>query len=155
MKTEKQVRKEIKKYFSISELVGNRTFKKYGERAWRFLDYRLLYALLIIRVELGKPITVNHGKLQQRGLRTIVQQIVKSFFHKNKLYISAHLLGKAVDFDVQGMTAYDVRKWIQVNSNLFPFKIRLESKLNGTPITFVHLDVIWEEKNSKVHMFNV
>lgn len=146
---EKKVRKYIKKYFHIKELVGRRTFKKFGERSWRFLDYRLLYTLLIIRENLDLPITVNKGKRQQRGLRTIVQQMIKNYFYKDKLYVSAHLLGKAVDFDVKGMTAHEVRKWIIQNKDLFPFKIRLENN-----VSWVHLDVIWEEKNSKIYLFN-
>ncbi|MCP4984927.1 MAG: hypothetical protein GY928_02325 [Colwellia sp.] len=153
--TEGQVREKIKKYFEITELVGNRTYKKHGERAWRFLDYRLLRSLLIIREGLGRPITVNSGKRQQRGLRTIVQQMIKNYFYKDKLYISAHLLGKAVDFDVEGMTAEEVRAWILKNKKKFPFKIRLERNKNGKPLTWNHLDVIWEEKNSKVHLFDV
>lgn len=145
---EKEVRKRIKEYFDIQELVGLRTYKRFGVRAWRFLDYRLLYALLIIREGLNKPITVNHNMAQQRGLRTIVQQMIKNFFYKNTLYLSAHLFGKAVDFDVKGMEAQSVRDWIVDNNKLFPFKIRLEDK-----VTWVHLDVIWEQKNSHVYLF--
>lgn len=147
--SENEVRQEIKNFFNIKELVGRRTYRKYGERAWRFLDYRLLYALLIIRVCLGKKMYVNYNGKQQRGLRTIVQQIVKSFFYKNILYISAHLLGKAADFNVENMTAEEVRIWIIKNHFLFPFKIRLEKY-----VKWVHLDVIFEKKNKKVYLFN-
>lgn len=151
--SEKQVRSRIKKYFSLYELVGRRTYNKYGVRGWRFLDYRLLYALLIIREGIGKPITVNDwiydgGKRQQRGLRTIIQQMIKNYFYKNRLYLSAHLFGKAVDFDVKDMTAQEVRDWIVANADKFPFKIRLEDK-----VTWIHLDVIYEEKNSHVYLF--
>lgn len=148
MKTEQQVRQEIGKYFKINELVGGRTYRSHKERAWRFLDYRLLYALLVIREGIGKSITVNSGRRQQRGLRTIAQQMVKNKVYKNQLYISAHLLGKAVDFHVKGMTAQEVRNWIVQNENLFPFKIRLEDR-----VSWVHLDVIYEEKNPKVYQF--
>ena len=150
--TEEQVRERIKKYFSIHELVGKRTFKTHGERAWKFLDYRLLYSLLIIREGIGKKITSNNwywgGKFQQRGLRTIIQQMIKNYTYKDKLYLSAHLLGKADDFDVEGMSASAVRYWIQTNEHLFPFKIRLEDK-----VTWVHIDVIFEDKNPKVYLF--
>lgn len=149
MRTEKEVRKDIKKYFGIKELVGGRTYRTHYERAWRFLDYRLLYSLLIVREEIGKAITVNHGRMEQRGLRTIAQQIVKNKVYNNKLYISAHLLGKAVDFDVKDMTAQQVRDWIVANQNLFPYKIRLEDK-----VSWVHMDVIWESKNKKVYLFD-
>ena len=128
--------------------MGIRTYKRFGVRAWRFLDYRLLYALLIVREGLKNPITINHGAAQQRGLRTIVQQMIKNYFYKDRLYLSAHLLGKAVDFDVKGMQAQTVRDWIVKKEDLFPFKIRLEDK-----VTWVHLDVIWEQKNPKVYLF--
>lgn len=150
MLSESTVRRRVKRFFKIGELVGVRTEKKYGQRAWRFLDYRLLYAVLIIRTELGKEITVNTKRLKQRGLRTIVQQLVKNFFYKDRLYISAHLLGKGVDFDVKGMSAEQVRRWIRENEHLFPFKIRLEAG-----VSWVHLDVIWEEKNPRVYLFRV
>ena len=86
------------------------------------------------------------GRKQQRGLRTIVQQMIKNYFYKNKLYVSAHLLGKAVDFDVKDMTAQEVRDWIVENSDLFPFKIRLEDK-----VSWVHLDVVYEDHNPNVY----
>jgi len=146
--TEREVRTDIKKYFNINELVGGRTYRAHGERAWRFLDYRLLYSLLIVREGLGQPITVNHGRAEQRGLRTIAQQMVKNKVYADKLYVSAHLFGKAVDFDVAGMTSQNVRDWIVVNEDKFPFKIRLEDK-----VSWVHLDCIWEEKNTKVYLF--
>jgi len=149
MKTEIEVRKEIKKYFKIKELVGGRTYRVHGERAWKFLDYRLLYALLIVREGIGKPMRVNYGNKQQRGLRTTAQQIVKNKVYQNKLYISAHLLGKAVDFDVKGMNAEQVRDWIRRNIHLFPFKIRLEKNVN-----WVHLDVIFDETKPKLYEFN-
>jgi len=146
--TEVEVRLRIADYFSIGELVGRRTKNKHGARAWKFLDYRLLYALLIIREGLGRRITVNSGRRQQRGLRTIVQQMIKNYFYKDRLYLSAHLLGKAVDFDVEGMTAKEVRAWIVDNADLFPFKIRLENL-----VSWLHLDVIWEPQNPKVYLF--
>jgi len=146
---ESQVRQEIKRYFRISELVGKRTYAKYGERAWRFLDYRLLYVMLIIRKGLSRRITANTPRLQQRGLRTIVQQLVRDKFRRGVLYISPHMQGKALDFDVEGMTASEVRSWILANQELFPFKIRLERG-----VSWVHVDVIWEAKNPDVYLFN-
>lgn len=150
---------EIKRYFSIHELVGKRTYKKHGERAWKFFDDDLLLTLLIIRKHINKPITINNwfwgGKFSQRGLRTIVMQLVKNFFLKGKLYLSAHLFGKAVDFDVEGMTANEVRQWIIDNQHLLPVKVRLERKLRGKYINWVHLDTFWEEHNPKVYLFDV
>ncbi len=159
MEKRERIINEIKEFFVIEELVGEATFKKHGERAWKFLDDDLLECILVVRVNLGKPMTINNwkwgGKFSQRGLRTIVQQLVKNMFFKNKLYLSAHLFGKAVDFDVQGMTAVEVRKWMVKNAHLFPVKIRLENLLKGKPISWVHMDTFYEQKNPKVYLFNV
>lgn len=153
--TTQEIYDGIKKYFTINELVGKRTVKKYGERAWRFLDHNTLHALLIVREGIGKSITVNSGNTQQRGLRTNIQQLVRKKSLKDRLYISAHIQGKAFDFDVKGMTAEEVRNWCVTNSNLFPVKIRLEHRLNGNIISWVHLDTIWEAKNPTVYLFDV
>ena len=147
MKTQ-QIYNKIKTYFTIEELVGKRTAQKYGERAWRFLDPKALRALLIVREGINSQITVNSGRRQQRGLRTNIQQIVRQKSLRNRLYISAHIQGKAFDFDVKGMTAQQVRDWIVKSHKLFPFKIRLEDG-----VSWVHLDTIWEEKNPKVYLF--
>ena len=140
---------EIKKYFGIHELVGSRTFKKYGDRAWRFFGTNALHALLIVRENIDAPITVNSGNREQRGLRTNIQPLVRDKAERNQLYISAHILGRAFDFDVKDMTAEQVRDWIVENEELFPFKIRLEDG-----VSWVHMDDIDEEKNPKVYLFN-
>ena len=139
----------VKKYFGIHELVGSRTLSKYGERSWRFFGTNALHALLIVRLKLDKAMTVNSGGREQRGLRTNIQPLVRDKAERNQLYISAHILGRAFDFDVKGMTAQEVRDWIVDNADLFPFKIRLEDG-----VSWVHLDDIDEEKNPKVYLFN-
>jgi hypothetical protein len=75
--------------------------------------------------------------------------------NKSTLYLSAHIFGKAVDFDVEGMSAVDVRKWIIENAEKFPCKIRLERNLNGKPINWVHLDTMSDESKGKVYQFDV
>lgn len=172
----------IKGYFDIRELVDKETFKAHGQKAWQFIDIRLLHTVLIIRDELDLPITANDwlwgGRFSQRGLRTNICNIVlNKILEKNKfgawiirkffkLYLSAHCLGKGLDFDVSGMTAEDVRDWILENEYLFPYKIRLEHKKKDDdpksstygkmiPINWVHLDVYYLDKNPKIYMFNV
>lgn len=156
-----EIIKQLKSYFSIEEFVDKTTFKAHGERAWKFFDTNLLHTILIIRVNLDKSMTINNwsfgGKFSQRGLRTNICSIVKKKTEALRLYLSAHLFGKAVDFDVKGMSAEEVRDWIIENAPLFPCKIRLEHKFSSTGkvINWVHLDIFEEEKNPKIYLFNV
>lgn len=151
--------KEIQRYFKIYELVGRLTYKVFGERAWMFFSTNILKSLLIVRIGLDSPITVNtwywSGKFSQRGLRTVFQQIAKNAFYKGRLYLSPHLFARAIDFDVEGMTATNVRSWMVKNADLFPEKIRLEKTYKGKEINWVHMDDFWEAKNPKVYLFDV
>ena len=148
--------KTIKDYFSIKELVDEEVFNRFGNSAWKFLDKDLLECLFIIRHNLRKPITVNNwawgGQFSQRGLRHNNSPMVKK---KTKAYLSAHCLGKAVDFDVEGMTAIEVREWIVNNADLFPCQIRLERNFKGKPVSWLHLDSIQDETKPKVYLFDV
>ena len=156
--TQYQILQAVKKHFSIGELVDETVYNKFGEKAWRFFDPRLLHTLAIIRKELDKPITINNwkwnGSFSQRGLRTNISPIVVGKYH---LYLSAHLRGAAVDFDVQGMTAPKVREWLQENEKTLPYPIRLENRKisTGQQISWVHLDVDYEPDNPHVYLFDV
>jgi hypothetical protein len=78
-----------------------------------------------------------------------------SKFRKGRMYLSAHVMGRAIDFDVKGMTAEQVRLWLVEVEDILPYKIRLENKMNGKQISWVHLDVYWNEKNNHVYLFNI
>ena len=148
--TRKEIIEKLKNYFDITELVGRRVHKRYGERAWRFLDTDALHCLLVVREGLDRAITINDydDGVEQRGLRTNIQPLVKDKTERNKLYVSAHLLGKAFDMHVKGMKAEQVRQWIVANADLFPCKVRLEDGVSWT-----HMDTIYEEHNPKVYLF--
>ena len=150
---------KIEDFFCIEELVSETVFNRYGLDSWQFIDADLLKCLLIIRVGLSSSITINNwkwgGKFSQRGLRENTSRIVSLKTLNDKLYLSAHTMGKALDFDVKGYTAPEVREWIVANADKFPCKIRLENELNGKQISWVHLDVFENKKNPKVYLFNI
>ena len=143
----------LKPYFSIEEFVSKPVFDKYGETAWRFFNSDLLETILFIREELGLGITINTwhkgGLFSQRGLRANLSYLVLQASEKKRLYISGHTLGMALDFDVTGMSACEVRNWLVSIAELLPYKIRLENNVN-----WVHIDVEDEPKNGKVYLFN-
>lgn len=137
----------IKEYFNIKELVCKHVYNKWKERAWQFLDDRLLENLLFIRQNINKPIIINNwenGKTQ-RGLRCNCCKLVTD--NKDKVYLSQHIFGKAVDFDVVGMSAEEVRQWIKSNQDKLPHPCRLEKDVN-----WVHLDVM-NNTSSKIIEF--
>ena len=149
----------FKKYFSIRELVDRDTFNKRGAKSWQHFDPRLIETMLILREALGKPINVNNwhrgGSSQQKGLRTNLSQLVQTKTERDILYLSAHRQGMALDFHVKGMGSEKVREWIVANKEIFPHKIRLEHKMKGKPISWVHLDVFDYEGNPHIYLFNV
>ena len=127
--------RELHKYFQIRELVCGHTFSQWGERAWQFLDTDYLACLLVIRRDiLQLPMICNHDGADQRGLRCNLCQIVKD---KDELYISSHILGKAGDFTVKGLTAQEARSRIRNNAHLLPCPIRLEGG-----VSWLHFDVL-------------
>jgi len=152
---------KLKEYFSIYELVDEPTYKKFKDKAWQFFDYDTLLCLLIIREGIGRSMTINNwywnGQFSQRGLRTNTSYIVKKKTNSNSLYLSAHVVGKGFDFDVKGMTADEVRTWIQDNADLFSCKIRLEHKYakSGKTINWVHLDTYHTDNAPDIYLFNV
>ena len=154
-----QLLQDLKHFFSINEWVDQSTYQAYGEKSWRFFDKRLLATLLYVREQIGQPITINTwsrgGQFSQRGLRTNLSPLVIKKSSKQRLYLSAHMRGSAVDFDVKGYSAMEVREWLIQKQSELPYKIRLESKMNGKEISWVHLDVDDEPANPKVYLFNV
>lgn len=154
----KDLFKKFSEYFQLEEIVRDDVLIQYGRDTNLLLsrfDPRLLETMVLIRKELG-PITINDyawgGSLDERGLRDNDGPMVKS---KGRPYLSAHVLGAAFDFDVEGMTANEVRAWLKENANRLPYKIRLERKYNGHYISWVHLDVCDEPDNPKVYEFDV
>ena len=140
--------RELHNYFQVSELVCGHTFSRWGERSWQFLDTDYLAALLVIRRDiLQLPMTCNTSSATQRGLRCNVCELVKG---KKKNYLSSHILGKAGDFTVKGLTAEQARERIFQNAHLLPCNIRLEDK-----VTWLHMDVLPQfDIKERVYLFS-
>lgn len=140
---------EIKKYFSIEELVCNHTYAKWGENSWQFLDTDFLHALLVIRRDILKSgMVCNSDSATQRGLRCNRCDLVKS---KQSVYLSAHILGKAGDFTVSGMSAEEARQKIKVSALMLPCNVRIEGG-----VSWLHIDTLPQSGiTQKVYEFRV
>lgn len=130
-----QIIRELHRFFQIRELVCEHTHSKWGERAWQFLDTNYLACLLIIRRDiLQLPMICNEGGANQRGLRCNRCELVAE---KSSVYLSSHILGKAGDFTVQGITAQEARSRIRSMAHLLPCPIRMEGG-----VSWLHFDVL-------------
>ena len=126
---------QLRQFFQVRELVCEHTFSQWGERSWQFLDTAYLHNLLIIRRDiLQMPMVCNYEWMTQRGLRCNRCQLVKE---KGKVYLSAHVLGRAGDFSVQGMTAQEARQRIREMQHLLPCPIRMEKG-----VSWLHFDTL-------------
>ena len=145
--TRDEIIRELHKFFQIRELVCEHTHSKWGERSWQFLDTAFLHNLLVIRRDiLQAPMVCNHGTQLQRGLRCNRCGLVAQ---KDAVYLSSHVLGKAGDFTVQGMTAQEARSRIRNSANLLPYPLRMEGG-----VTWLHIDVLPQFGiNEKIYEF--
>lgn len=156
----KELYDRILEYFDVQELVTPWAYKKFKSRGDYFFlsrfDPRLLATILFIRETTGRKMTINNykwgGDFDERGVRDNLAPIVKA---RTSAYWSAHVFAMAVDFDLEGMTAEEVREWLVEHSEELPFKIRLEHTLNGVSISWVHLDVVDDPRLGKVYLFHV
>lgn len=127
--------RQLRNFFQVKELVCDHIHSKWGERSWQFLDTDYLHALLVIRRDiLQVPMTCNHDGANQRGLRCNRCELVKE---KKSAYLSSHILGKAGDFTVHGLTAQEARRRIRQNAHLLPCNIRMEDGVG-----WLHFDVL-------------
>lgn len=131
----RQILAEIKQFFDVEELVCDHTFAKWGENAWQFLDTAYLHTLLVVRKNiLERPMMCNYAGMHQRGLRCNMCELVAE---KRSVYLSSHILGKAGDFTVDGMTAGEAREKIKKHAHLLPYPIRMEKD-----VSWLHIDVL-------------
>ena len=139
---------QLRQFFQVRELVCDHTFSQWGERSWQFLDTAYLHNLLIIRRDiLQMPMVCNYEWMTQRGLRCNRCQLVKE---KGKVYLSAHVLGRAGDFTVQGMTAQEARSRIRNMAGLLPYPLRMEGG-----VSWLHIDTLPQYGiNTKVYEFS-
>ena len=89
------------------------------------------------------------NNLTQRGLRCNICQLCKDKTSSNKIYISSHSLGKAIDFTVNDMSAEEVRNLLRSNIDKFEYPIRLERDVDWN-----HIDSYTVDGVTKLVEFN-
>lgn len=122
-------------HFEVPELVPPDIYKSMGEGALILMDDRILYIADFVREHFDAPVTINNwlhgGQFSQRGFRTTTGL-------PGEVVHSEHAYGRAIDFDVEGLTADEVRKEILENASAGEFPMISGMEVG---ISWVHLDV--------------
>lgn len=94
------------KYFQPQEVVPPEIFKSKGMDSLLVMDARILWTLDALRGYFAVPILVNNwsvgGSMSQRGYRTDIDMLLKT-------PLSQHRFGRAVDFEISGITSQQFR----------------------------------------------
>jgi hypothetical protein len=121
----------IPQWFSLDELFSNRILTKYGDKAWQFLDDRLLITLDALRNKYG-AIIINDwavgGSLDGCGFRDPGEITGGE--------MSQHRFGRAADCHFKNYKADDIRQKILLDPDRFPYINAIE-----TNVSWFHFDV--------------
>lgn len=136
-------------WFTLPELVCPHTWRKWGDKAWQFLDTDALHVLLLLRRDILRvPLCCNVGGVHtQRGLRCNLCDIPAGKTRQGVQYLSAHTMGKAFDLTSPTMTAAEMRQRIDASADLLPCNIRVEEG-----VTWLHFDTF--DTGEKVYHFS-
>jgi hypothetical protein len=94
----------VPEYFRTPELVPRSVYERWGAGALMFMDVRMLWTADAIREYFAKPMMVNFREFQYRGFRPPN--------YVGGAELSQHRFGRALDFDIKGVAAPEVRQEI-------------------------------------------
>jgi len=119
------------RHFIVQEFVPPELYKALGARSIFVMDYYIVKMADAIREYFGLPMTINNwkwgGKFKYRGFRPCECKVGAKY--------SLHRTGKAIDFDIAGVSAEEVRQEILNHPRLFPHIAALEKG-----VSWVHAD---------------
>jgi hypothetical protein len=104
----------MSKYFKIQEFVPVKVYEKFGDKAWWFIDPKIVQIADAIREHFGKSMMINYAGLQYRGFRD-------DSFYENKRsgLFSQHRFGRAIDFNIKDISTQEVYAEILKNEQKF------------------------------------
>ncbi len=122
------------KYFILQELVPQAVYLTWGNRAWQFLDPRMLEMLDKFRSVFGKTVVNNWhlgGSFQESGLR--------EWGTRTGAVMSQHKFGGAIDAKVAGKSPIEITDYILLHRDDFPWITTIEDPMKTK--TWLHWDV--------------
>lgn len=106
---------KISTYFRIEEFVPRELHAKFGDKSIWFIDRGTILLADFIRDRFGKSMTINNwhsgGSFNNRGFRMPDAAIGGT--------LSQHKFGKAIDFNIAGVTPQEVYKDIIDNADMY------------------------------------
>jgi hypothetical protein len=137
---------KLNEYFDLREFVSRAQWDAYGEGVIKFLDPRIVDGMTFLREWFDAPITINNwhtgGRFQERGLRALNTT--------TGARMSQHKFGRAVDFNVQGMSAKEVFDEIIKYWNVIsPHETFTTLEDVADTPTWTHIDCRWTLDNTK------
>lgn len=136
------------KHFIVQELVPKEIYDRYKEDSLIFIDNRILITLDYIRDYFNVAVLVNNW--HQGGL--LDERCFRLWSTSTGARLSQHKLGKAVDYDVVGLTAEEVRQEILANQDSTFFKYITRMEL-GTSWNHNDVKSIYEPQQ-RIYTFN-
>lgn len=131
-------------YFKVQEFVPKDIYDELGDSSLSLMDDRIIISIIAMRDFFKLPIKINDwlfgGAFQNRGFRTAYCGIGSKY--------SQHKFGRALDFDIKGIPAKEVRGKILANQDKFPLITAMEDN-----ISWVHIDCRWTGRTG-IKIFN-
>jgi hypothetical protein len=126
---------EVSKNFELREFIPEDMWKRLGESAIWLIDEKIIKVAQKIRDHFQAPIYINTWMYRGKGRRFQWRGFRPSAYTKCA-YFSQHKLGKAIDFNVEGLTDKEVQEECIQYSN----SLGIRGIEEGTP-TWTHVDV--------------
>lgn len=106
---------KISSYFYLYEFVPKEIYERWGDKSIWFIDRRIVLLADFIRDRFGKPMTINNwhegGPFSYRGFRQRSCEVGGD--------LSQHRFGRAIDFNIAGLTAQEVYKDLIDNQDMY------------------------------------
>ena len=143
---EKYFAETAHKYFDLEELLSESIISNYGQKGLQFMDIKCLQTLVGIREWFKYPVFVNNWKyLKDNKIKNQVvfdsricrfpddESYTEGSEHSVKIGSNGLIVKKsrAIDYDVKGFTAAEVRTVIKANKNTKPFDIIMRIELSN------------------------
>lgn len=106
---------KIATYFRLEEFVPKEIYSRFGEKSVWFIDRGTILLADFIRDRFGKSMTINNwhsgGSFNNRGFRVPDSTVGGK--------LSQHKFGKAIDFNIAGVTPQEIYKDIIDNADMY------------------------------------